>query len=51
MEQTNLKKEFIKNLELQNSNFFHPNQALSQTKLLEIVSSDIYTDPKRFLVE
>ena len=44
-------REFINRLEQEGSNFLHANQALSQTKLLEIVSSDIYTDPRRFLIE
>ncbi len=48
---SNKQQHFIDNVLYKNSTFDNPQQALTQTKLLETVSSDIYSDPKRFIVE
>jgi hypothetical protein len=45
------KRNFINEVFKIYTDFKHRNQAISQTNLLEIVSKDIYPDPKRFLIE
>ncbi|WDO12327.1 DUF3883 domain-containing protein [Flavobacterium sp. WW92] len=44
-------KEFINRLNNLRSNFMDPSQARAMTKLLNIVSSDIYTESQRFFYE
>lgn len=44
-------KEFIQQLQLQNSSYGNPEQASNQANSIEALSTDIYTDRKRFIYE
>nr|MCU0393997.1 hypothetical protein [Thermoflexibacter sp.] len=44
-------KQFINNLSQKRANYNDPEQAISQSNALELLSKDIYTDSKRFIYE
>ncbi len=44
-------KEFIQKIYNEKTDYNYPSQVMDQSNLLETVSSDIYTDPKRFIYE
>ena len=44
-------KDSIEDIYEKKTNYTYPEQVMDQSNLLETVSSDIYTDPKRFIYE